>query len=198
MDLETAKTLAISRMGEHSLIEEGWTFRFDNAVKRIALCRYELCVITMSQYFTLHANEDQVEQAMLHEIAHAILPAEVGHDRPWQIMAKAIGYRGHRTMCNPYVEARIKAGIHPGSPASEVPLIPPPRTPFPEVEIGSVFSYGGKNYTVYKKGSKRWHAIAPGEIRKMMVPFEMAHVFLISENNMSDVERQKSSDRITP
>lgn len=170
-------------MDEHSLIDEGWTFRFDNAVKRIALCRYEPCVISMSRHFTLHATEDQVDQAMLHEIAHAILPPEVAHRRPWQIMAKAIGYRGHRTMRNPYVEARIKAGIRPGSPASEVPILLPRSTPLPEVGIGSVFAYGGKHYTVYKKGSKRWHAVAPGEIRKMMVPFDMAHVFLVSESH---------------
>lgn len=178
MNLQDAEALAVSRMDEHSLIEEGWTFRFDNAVKRIAVCRIGPDIISMSRHFAGHATEDQVDQAILHEIAHAILPAEIGHGRPWQIMAKAIGYKGHRTMRNPYLEARIRAGIYTGSPALEVPNPLGQDESYPEIRIGSVFTYDGKHYTVYKRGTKRWHATAPGEIRKMMVPFEMAHLFL--------------------
>lgn len=179
MELSDADGLAVSLMDDHGLIEEGWTFRFDNAVKRIGLCRIGSEIISLSRHFTTYASKEQVEQAMLHEIAHAILPAEVGHGKPWRIMAKAIGYEGHRTMRNPYVEARIKAGIRPGAPASQIPTHSGFLGPLPEVGIGSIFHYGGKHYTVYKKGTKRWHATAPGEPRKMMVPFEMAHLFLV-------------------
>lgn len=102
MDLITARTKAISEMKKHGLIRKGWTFEFDRAVRRLGQCNSAMKRITISKHFTGAANEDEFEQALLHEIAHALLPASVGHSWDWRLKAKEIGYRGSRLANNPY------------------------------------------------------------------------------------------------
>lgn len=177
-------------MEEQSLISEGWTFCFDNAVKRAGTCRHTRKSISLSRYFTSYANADEVEQVILHEIAHAILPVEVGHREPWKIMANALGYKGQRTVRNPYLEARIREAVVPGESFSS--RMPEPLQPLPVIGIGTIFTYCGKAYTVYSKGSSRWHAQAPGEVRTMIVPFEIAHLFLapLSANQLPAISER--------
>lgn len=102
MDLVTARAKAISEMKKHGLVKEGWTFEFDRAVRRLGQCNSEKKRITISKHFTGEANEDEFEQALLHEIAHALLPVEARHGWHWQRKAREIGYRGSRLANNPY------------------------------------------------------------------------------------------------
>lgn len=102
MDLITARAKAISEMKKHGLIKKGWTFEFDRAVRRLGQCDSAKKQITISKHFTGAANEDEFEQALLHEIAHALLPASAGHSWDWRLKAREIGYRGSRLANNPY------------------------------------------------------------------------------------------------
>lgn len=95
-------------MSHHGLNERGWDFKFDNAAKRLGLCNHSQRTISLSRKFVSAATEAEVEQTLLHEIAHALLPARnahgktTGHGPEWRRMAYAIGYRGERTSHNPY------------------------------------------------------------------------------------------------
>lgn len=102
MDLITARAKAISEMKKHGLIRKGWTFEFDRAVRRLGQCNSVTKRITISKHFTGVATEDEFEQALLHEIAHALLPMEARHGWDWRLKAKEIGYRGSRLAYNPY------------------------------------------------------------------------------------------------
>jgi hypothetical protein len=178
MNEQDVEALAFPLMDEQSLIEEGWTLTFNSAKKRAGVCRFASKEISLSRYFIAYASREDVEQVLLHEIAHAILPAETGHSHPWKVMAGALGYKGHRLVRNPYLEAHMRAGvIHEEPVASSTPLTPH------DVRIGSVLSYQGHRLTVYAKGRKRWHATSPGNPRKLMVSFNSAHLYLVPEED---------------
>lgn len=106
MDLAAAETLAERLMTKHGL--EGWAFGFDRATTRLGRCAYGRRLITISRLFALAASAGQVEQALLHEIAHALLPTHnrwgrpLGHGPEWKLLAAAIGYTGSRMSANPY------------------------------------------------------------------------------------------------
>jgi len=113
VELKEGEELALSLMEEHGLLEKGWTFRFDKATSRLGACHYHKKEISLSRLMVLYAEREDVEQTMLHEIAHALLPPEVGHYKPWKVLAASIGYTGERTGRNPYVEAQL-AGLADG------------------------------------------------------------------------------------
>jgi hypothetical protein len=108
MDSNEAEGIAVGIMDDHELLDEGWTFGFDNAVKRLGFCSYERKRITVSKHFTSEATERQFTQVVLHEVAHALLPSEradgtaIGHGPEWLGLARRIGYLGGRTAYNPY------------------------------------------------------------------------------------------------
>lgn len=106
MDLITARATAVSEMKKHGLIRKGWTFDFDRAVRRLGQCDSTRRRITLSKHFAGAATEDEFEQALLHEIAHALLPASARHGWDWRLKAKEIGYKGKRLASNPYSRQR--------------------------------------------------------------------------------------------
>jgi hypothetical protein len=122
MDTTTATALATKMMGDHGLTAAGWTFRFDGATSRLGLCSYSTKTISMGLTYVLAAEPEQVEQTMLHEIAHALVGCYAtnadgsrvlylgqyvknGHGDAWKRKAREIGYNGKRTSDNPAVEA---------------------------------------------------------------------------------------------
>jgi len=109
MDLSMAQDLAVRLLDVHGLTAKGWKFGFDNAQTRLGSCNYTKKHITMSKHMVAAAEFDTVEQTLLHELAHALLPVyyapgkKVGHGDLWKAKAKSLGYRGERTAENPYV-----------------------------------------------------------------------------------------------
>lgn len=55
--------------------------------------------ITLSRYFAERLSADEIRECMLHEIAHALVGIEHGHDEVWQATARKIGATGNR--CQP-------------------------------------------------------------------------------------------------
>lgn len=94
MDLNTAKDMALKLMTNHGLAT--WNFEFDNAKRRLGLCRYDLKIISLSTPLALLNNEVEVRNTILHEIAHALLGKGHGHNRLWQSKAVSIGCNGER------------------------------------------------------------------------------------------------------
>lgn len=94
MDLSGAMTMARSLLDEHGLT--GWTVRFDSAKRRAGVCRYTERQIGLSAPLTRLHSEDEVRDTILHEIAHALVGAQHGHDEVWRATALRLGCSGER------------------------------------------------------------------------------------------------------
>lgn len=96
MKITDAKALALSLMGEHGLIEQGWEFSFDTATRRFGWCHSGLKRISLSQSLTELNTEQEVKDTILHEIAHALVGTRQHHNAVWRAKAIAIGCSGDR------------------------------------------------------------------------------------------------------
>jgi len=95
MDLLTAQKLANTYLVKYNLHTEGWRFQFDTAKRRFGCCNYRSKRITLSKHLTSLNDVGQVNDTILHEIAHALTPGH-HHDRVWQRKAIEIGCNGKR------------------------------------------------------------------------------------------------------
>jgi predicted SprT family Zn-dependent metalloprotease len=94
MILKDAKALAQQLMSEHGLSH--WHCEFDRAVRRFGFCTYGIRTITLSKKLTLLNSEAEVRNTILHEIAHALVGPNHGHDRVWKAKAMELGCNGSR------------------------------------------------------------------------------------------------------
>lgn len=84
----------------------GWTFGFDRAVRRAGACHHAEKRITVSRHLVERAEEDEVRQVLLHEIAHALAGHRAGHGPRWRARCAAIGSTGSRLHDRPIAEER--------------------------------------------------------------------------------------------
>lgn len=96
MNLLEAKNLAIELMQKHDLINNGWRFEFNNRKKSLGLCDQSIKTIYLSTIFTSQLPENIVRNTILHEIAHALVGCENGHNHIWKRKALEIGCTGDR------------------------------------------------------------------------------------------------------
>ena len=96
MNLSVAQTLAVTLMKKHRLIDKGWTFKYDNAVKRFGVCRFRSKTIGLSRKLVLLNDKEQVMDTILHEIAHAIAGHKAGHGIEWKRVCIQIGAKPER------------------------------------------------------------------------------------------------------
>lgn len=95
MNRNEAELMAWTMIVENDLL--GWTFDWDRAKNRLGQCNFSKKTITLSKFFVDSARREEVEQTMFHEIAHALLPTNIGHSELWRIQARILGYTGART-----------------------------------------------------------------------------------------------------
>lgn len=98
MELCEAQHLAHSLMFEHGL--QGWTYATNRRKKTLGLCFSKLKRIELSVNFIIHNPAPIVKETILHEIAHAIVGTEHGHDSVWKDMAERVGASPCRTTRN--------------------------------------------------------------------------------------------------
>lgn len=79
-------------MNEHGLYQ--WKFEFDNAVIRFGCCHQREKKITMSSTLVSINEWSTVKNIVLHEIAHALVGVDHGHDKVWKAKAIEIGCTG--------------------------------------------------------------------------------------------------------
>lgn len=103
MQMATALAMARRLIAEHGL--EGWTVVADRAKTRAGVCRFATRQIGLSRPLTELHSEAEVRDTILHEIAHALVGPQHGHDRVWQAKAREIGSSGER--CVPPEAARV-------------------------------------------------------------------------------------------
>ena len=75
---------------------EGWSFQFDDATRRAGCCNYQTQVISLAYAYARVAPDVDIDDTLLHEIAHALVGKAHGHDQIWQATAVALGCSGHR------------------------------------------------------------------------------------------------------
>jgi hypothetical protein len=73
-----------------------WRVVFDNARRRLGVCRYREKAVGFSRYFLRGATAEHVRQVALHEVAHALTPG-CHHSDAWLHVARQMGYEGART-----------------------------------------------------------------------------------------------------
>jgi predicted SprT family Zn-dependent metalloprotease len=91
--LSVAQAMALATMARHIDLSV-WGFRFDNGKRRAGQCNFTERVISISKHLVAHHSLDEVQQVVLHEIAHALVGSEAGHGPVFKKQAAALGYRG--------------------------------------------------------------------------------------------------------
>lgn len=105
MRMTEAAVMARRLMDQYGL--SGWVLTFDRAKTRAGICRADRRQIGLSRVLTGLHGEAEVRDTVLHEIAHALVGVEHGHDAVWRARARSIGCSGAR--CLP-----ASAGVLPG------------------------------------------------------------------------------------
>lgn len=100
MDITAANILAHQLLSEHGLLDKGWRFEFDRARTRFGVCRFNDRVIGLSAPLVQHNSADEVRDTVLHEIAHAMVGPDAGHDWRWKAACRRIGARPERCSTN--------------------------------------------------------------------------------------------------
>ena len=95
-DVEALARRLFARHQARSGLGTQWTFGFDLATSRAGVCRYGETRIDLAVSYCLRATRADIENTLLHEIAHAIVGARHGHDAVWQAKARQIGCTAER------------------------------------------------------------------------------------------------------
>ena len=82
-----------------------WTFGFDLSTTRGGVCRYADRRIDLSVSYRHRATRAEIEDTLLHEIAHALVGYAHHHDAVWQAAARAIGCTAER--CHDVAHTRL-------------------------------------------------------------------------------------------
>ena len=89
MELSDAHEIATSLISKHALT--GWAFKFNRNKRRLGVCKQDDKRIELSEHYVLRNDRAHVVDTILHEIAHAIVGTEHGHDDVWKAMCLQIG-----------------------------------------------------------------------------------------------------------
>ena len=95
MDLNEAARLGRRLLDEHGLHD--WKVVFDRAKRRAGVCRPGREEIGLSGPLTAIHPVAEVRDTILHEVAHALVGPEHGHDEVWRATALRIGCSGQRS-----------------------------------------------------------------------------------------------------
>lgn len=105
--LREVMALARKLMDEHRLT--GWSFAFDHAKRRGAACHPRRRLISMAAGYARMASRAEIEDGILHEIAHALVGCQHQHDAVWQAKAREIGCSAQRCHALDFSEPTVIA-----------------------------------------------------------------------------------------
>ena len=101
------KITADALLRKHGLI--GWRFEYDNAKRRGGQCRHAHRAITMSRHLVPLWSDAEVLAVLKHEIAHALVGPNHGHDAVWAAKMRELGEVPKRTHSSETVPGRYVA-----------------------------------------------------------------------------------------
>ena len=87
-------SLARLEMDKNGLLD--WRLELDFAKVRAGACHFGVKKITFSRNFLKNSNYDDIQDTILHEIAHALVGPQHGHDKVWKEMARKLGCSAKR------------------------------------------------------------------------------------------------------
>ena len=88
-------------MTKHGLVRQGWKFYFSPKKSFIGQCRFGEKVILLSEPFALSIKIAEIEDTVLHEIAHVLVGPGHGHGKVWKAKCVEIG-------CRPYASKKVE------------------------------------------------------------------------------------------
>ena len=102
MNITEAKILTLLHMEEHGLSNKHWNFEFEDCKRSLGRCHYNSRKITLSKWYVELNEEEDVEDTILHEIAHALTFLTYGregkgHGVLWKQMCRKIGAKPNTT-----------------------------------------------------------------------------------------------------
>tara|TARA_Y200000002_G_C22622685_1_gene638895 strand:- start:526 stop:1077 length:552 start_codon:yes stop_codon:yes gene_type:complete len=71
-----------------------WNITFDYAKRRAGACLYSTKELSFSVYFLRNSSSSHINDTLLHEIAHALVGPNQGHNDRWKKKALSIGCSG--------------------------------------------------------------------------------------------------------
>lgn len=86
--------LARSEMDKNNLFD--WNLELDFAKVRAGACHFNEKKISFSRNFIKNSSKEDIQDTILHEIAHAIVGPKHGHDKVWKAMASKLGCSAKR------------------------------------------------------------------------------------------------------
>ena len=95
MDIRTALIEGRKLMNDHEELR-GWILGLDRAKQRAGACHYRAKTITLSEHYIRMNEWDEVRNTVLHEIAHALTPADRGHGWSWASKCIELGIAPNR------------------------------------------------------------------------------------------------------
>jgi len=96
MDKTEAIRIARQKLDENGL--QDWKVRIEKAYSRAGVCFHYEKEIRLSEQYIGMMPEVEVLDTILHEIAHALLPAGHGHDMLWRATCIKLGCRPKRCL----------------------------------------------------------------------------------------------------
>lgn len=97
-------------MNEHGLGD--WAAQFDNARRRNGYCQfYPFKMISLSENYIRINSDELILDTILHEIAHALVGPNHGHDDAWKAMCVKIGARPERCKADVVPQPRTFIGV---------------------------------------------------------------------------------------
>jgi len=91
-----AHNTARELMEEYGLISDGWKFDWNRRRTSNGLCNYTKKTISLSSILTPMREEKDVMNTIIHEIAHAIVGSDHGHNWYWKQQFIEMGGDGNR------------------------------------------------------------------------------------------------------
>ena len=93
MTEQDAATLANKLLEQYGLTEKGWSFEIEygnSSMDRLGVCVYDDKTVKVSHWVFTDLNEE-IEDTIRHEVAHAICGPGKGHGLTWKMKAKTLG-----------------------------------------------------------------------------------------------------------
>mgnify|MGYP001570885047 CR=1 FL=1 len=103
------KLLKVKELAEKLIADNGltdWKFYFDESIRRYGCCHCQDKKITLSKELAELNSDEQNKDVILHEIAHAVLPANEGHGYFWREKARELGCRPVRCYSAEVIQPR--------------------------------------------------------------------------------------------
>jgi predicted SprT family Zn-dependent metalloprotease len=94
MQFRQVRDLAVELLTVHGLRD--WSFAFNWRKRSMGLCVFPHRRIELSVYFVERNDHAEILDTILHEIAHALVGSEHGHDEVWKRKCLEIGARPER------------------------------------------------------------------------------------------------------